>query len=539
MRGAFVSSYLSIFKSFVGDLTRSCQPVLQTRPSTIYPPSPTTDMARPFRAEHMGSLLRPQDLLAVRETIRDKGVSDEEAGLPAVEKKAVEDVVKLQTELGFKAVTSGEFNRTRFWGLMWDEFEGTIRLQDAEASMFRLYHPDVVSLIEKDRKVMPGDSVIAGSKLSHNTARSVSNLHELKLVQAALPKSEWKNIKLTMITPAWFHMRYKQNRAYTKEAYANDGEYFADVAKVYQAELKMLYDAGLRNVQFDDPGLACEFWILLPSLPCLGSNFDHLLDFCSDKFRQGWAEDKDNIGTVDDLLDAYIALYNDSISKCPADMHTGVHLCRGNVGLAFPFPSIQLTRSSSSAAATSPRVDTTSSPRSSSPTSRSTPFTSSTTPPAPAASSPSSSSPRTSTSSSAPSAPSSASSRTRRRSSSASTRLPSSSLREAARARRKPSSAWPSARSVVSAPTRPDILYLSMMRRRSWVSSGRSPTRSGVRPRGLADGVLVPDCSVLVWGIAVVSMLKGLKRCLGGKSIDFQQGHGEGLYGISGKSTST
>lgn len=55
-----------------------------------------------------------------------------------------------------------------------------------------------------------------------------------------------------------------------------------------------------------------------------------LVDFCSEKFRQGWAEDKDNIGTVDDLLDAYIQLYNDCISKTPADMHTGVHLCRGN-----------------------------------------------------------------------------------------------------------------------------------------------------------------------------------------------------------------
>lgn len=57
---------------------------------------------------------------------------------------------------------------------------------------------------------------------------------------------------------------------------------------------------------------------------------DLWLDFCSDKFRQGWAEDSDNIGTVDDLLDAYIALYNDCISKLPADFHTGVHLCRGN-----------------------------------------------------------------------------------------------------------------------------------------------------------------------------------------------------------------
>lgn len=212
----------------------------------------------PFRAEHLGSLLRPQRLLEVREAIRDKGLSPEEAGLPAVEEEAIRNVVKLQQELGFKAVTSGEYTRTRFWGLMWDEFEGTVRLQDAEASLFRLYHPDVVSLIEEKRQVMPGDSVIAGSKLHHNPAKSQSNLHELRLVQKFVPQEEWPNIKLTVITPAWFHMRYRQGRAYTKEAYANDAEYFKDVAKVYQAELDQLYKAGLRNVQFDDPGLACR-----------------------------------------------------------------------------------------------------------------------------------------------------------------------------------------------------------------------------------------------------------------------------------------
>ncbi|KAH6613231.1 hypothetical protein F5144DRAFT_499730 [Chaetomium tenue] len=263
----------------------------------------------PFRAEHMGSLLRPQALLDVREAIREKGLSPEAAGLPAVEEKAVGHVVKLQQDLGLKAVTSGEYNRTRFWGLMWDEFEGTVRLEDADAALFRLYHPDVVSLVEVARKVMPGDSVIAGSKLRHNPEKSQSNLHELRLVQKFVPQSEWGSIKLTMITPAWFHMRYKQGKAYSKEAYANDAEYFKDVASVYQAELDQLYKAGLRNVQFDDPGLAY---------------------FCSDKFRQGWAEDSDNIGSVDDLLEAYIDLYNDCISKLPADFHTGVHLCRGN-----------------------------------------------------------------------------------------------------------------------------------------------------------------------------------------------------------------
>lgn len=154
----------------------------------------------PFRAEHMGSLLRPQELLDIRAKIRDEGISPEDAGLPAVEKQAVGSIVKTQLDLGYKGVGSGEYNRTRFWGLFWDELEGTIRLQDAEASLFRLYHPDVVSLIEKDRKVMPGDSVIAGSKIRHTGTKS--NLHELQLVQSFVPKEDWGNIKLTMITPA-------------------------------------------------------------------------------------------------------------------------------------------------------------------------------------------------------------------------------------------------------------------------------------------------------------------------------------------------
>jgi methionine synthase II (cobalamin-independent) len=214
----------------------------------------------PFRAEHMGSLLRPQKLLEIRTEIRDKNVSSEEAGLPTAEKEAVAAVVKMQRDLGFKAVTDGEFVRTRFWGLMWDEFQGTKRLVDAEPDMFRLYHPDVASFTEEGRKVMPGESVIAGEKLWHGgESKSKSNLHELRLVQQSLPKDEWGNIKLTMITPAWFHMRYKQGRAYEKGVYANDEEYFKDVAKLYQAELEQLYKAGLRNVQFDDPGMACEY----------------------------------------------------------------------------------------------------------------------------------------------------------------------------------------------------------------------------------------------------------------------------------------
>lgn len=59
-----------------------------------------------------------------------------------------------------------------------------------------------------------------------------------------------------------YHFRYGPGKAYTKGTYANDDEYFADVAKAYQTELKILYDAGLRNAQVDDPNLACESLLL-------------------------------------------------------------------------------------------------------------------------------------------------------------------------------------------------------------------------------------------------------------------------------------
>jgi len=67
-----------------------------------------------------------------------------------------------------------------------------------------------------------------------------------------------KNLKLTLAAPNWYHLRYKQGKAYPSDIYANDDEYFADIAKAYQDELKILYAHGLRNVQFDDPNLACK-----------------------------------------------------------------------------------------------------------------------------------------------------------------------------------------------------------------------------------------------------------------------------------------
>ena len=64
-----------------------------------------------------------------------------------------------------------------------------------------------------------------------------------------------QEIKMTLAAPNWYHLRYKEGKAYPKDVYANDEEYFADIAAAYRTELKILYDAGLRNAQVDDPNV--------------------------------------------------------------------------------------------------------------------------------------------------------------------------------------------------------------------------------------------------------------------------------------------
>ena len=101
---------------------------------------------------------------------------------------------------------------------------------------------------------MPNAVTVCVSKISH-TGKS-SNQYEVDLMKSLLPPEEHKNIKITLISPSWYHFRYLNGRAYTKDVYSNDEEYFKDIAAAYQEELKILYAQGIRNIQIDDPNLA-------------------------------------------------------------------------------------------------------------------------------------------------------------------------------------------------------------------------------------------------------------------------------------------
>ncbi|KAI0133991.1 5-methyltetrahydropteroyltriglutamate-homocysteine methyltransferase [Xylariales sp. AK1849] len=263
----------------------------------------------PFRAEHLGSLLRPKDLSDKRvkldgakalEIIQDKE-------LHAIEDRSIDDIVKVQLDLGFHAITDGEYRRHQFWGTFFPNLEGFEEI-NPDWDMFRLYVPDTAAFTETGHK--PGESIVCTGKIKHAGSSYIADWEYLKKL---VPEDRVKELKITLAAPEWYHLRYKKGKAYPKEVYANDGEYFADIAKAYQTELKILYDAGCRNVTIDDPNLAY---------------------FCSEKMLAGFKEDGED---SDALLDSYIKLYNDSISSRPADMHLGIHLCRGNFAYSKHF----------------------------------------------------------------------------------------------------------------------------------------------------------------------------------------------------------
>lgn len=177
-------------------------------------------------------------------------------------------------------------------------------LKGYNKDIFRAYAPDVKSFMEA--KEVPNHVTVCVGKITH--PGKSSNQREVDLMKSLLPESEWKNIKITLISPSWYHFRYMNGRSFPEDVYANDEEYFEDVAKAYQEELKILHASGIRNIQIDDPNLAY---------------------FCSKDMLEGWAADKTNDKTADEMFDAYVKFYNKCFER-PADMHLGIHLCRGN-----------------------------------------------------------------------------------------------------------------------------------------------------------------------------------------------------------------
>ncbi|KAI5480376.1 5-methyltetrahydropteroyltriglutamate-homocysteine S-methyltransferase [Pseudohyphozyma bogoriensis] len=253
----------------------------------------------PFRSDHIGSLKRPAELLRLRAEFDAGKIT--RSDLKVAEDKAIADSVAEQRACGLKSFTDGEFRRHMFFDGFFDNLDGMTTIENPSREIFNMYVPDIKAFFESHAEKAAATMVCTG-KLERTKQMYRP---EFEYLASILPADEVKNAKMTLAAPEWYHLRHGSH-AYNHEIYKNDAEYFADIAKAYRAELADLYDAGCRNVQFDDPILAY---------------------FCSQDMLAGMkAAGIDS----DAMLDSYIKLYNDCIEGKPKDMTVGVHLCRGN-----------------------------------------------------------------------------------------------------------------------------------------------------------------------------------------------------------------
>ncbi|KAF8552592.1 UROD/MetE-like protein [Imleria badia] len=252
----------------------------------------------PFRAEHIGSLLRPDYLLEARRKFDKKEITQEQ--LRELEDRAIVDAVNMQREVGIKGFTDGEYRRHMFYDGFFEYLEGFEDVNNPPLEIFRRYVPDIRAFTVNN--VKPASTTLCTGKIKYIKSGYVPQFESLK---ALVQPDEVKNIKLTLAAPEWFHLRHGEH-AYKPEVYADREAYFNDIAVAYRQELEVLYAAGCRNVQIDDPLLAY---------------------FCDVSMLKGLKDEGDD---PDALLDAYIRLYNNCLATRPKDMTAGLHLCRGN-----------------------------------------------------------------------------------------------------------------------------------------------------------------------------------------------------------------
>lgn len=247
---------------------------------------------RPFRADHVGSLLRPQRLLDARAR-RDAGEIGA-AELRAVEDDAIREVVAIQEDCGLQGVTDGEARRTYFHIDFLEQIEGVGVEMSGIASHF---HRE-----DGDLDFAPPKLKIQG-RLKRNKPIMGPDFDYLKGVTRRTPK-------VTIPSPSMAHFRGGRG-AVDKDAYPEMGDFFADLARVYREEVGDLAARGLRYLQLDDTNLAY---------------------LCDPELREGAraiGEDPDKLPSL------YAGLINDSIAGRPDDMLVTVHLCRGNFRSAW------------------------------------------------------------------------------------------------------------------------------------------------------------------------------------------------------------
>ena len=235
------------------------------------------ELAAPFRADHVGSLLRPPELRSAHEQAL-KGQFPPQ-GLRELQNRCIREVIAMQEAIGLHAITDGEFRRTSF-------------------------HSDFISKLDGARSggsTAPGSGGQFGPRAFEVTGK-LRRTRPIELDGFRFLKNKTKRTPKQTIPSPTMLLRGGRD-AVSREAYPDLAEFHADIARVYREELHTLGEAGCTYVQLDD------------------TNFAYLCDPKLREIFRRWG--------YDSPLE-FARLINDVLAERPADMTVAIHLCRGN-----------------------------------------------------------------------------------------------------------------------------------------------------------------------------------------------------------------
>ncbi|MDH3755961.1 MAG: 5-methyltetrahydropteroyltriglutamate--homocysteine S-methyltransferase [Acidimicrobiia bacterium] len=244
-----------------------------------------TKVNPPFRADHVGSLLRPP---AVHEARACHAAGElDDAGLAAVEDTAIEEMIPKLAATGIEAITDGEFRRAWFHLDFLEELGG-VSVTGAIAS-------------SSDSKDTVG---VTPPKLS--VTGTLEHTHDIQVPDYRFVSSHTDlTPKVCIPSPTMVHFRGGR-AAIDIESYPDLDVFFEDLAQCYRDEIASLYAAGCRYIQLDDTNLAY---------------------LCDPAMRQGAVERGDD---PNELPRTYAHLINAALDGRPDDLTVAIHLCRGN-----------------------------------------------------------------------------------------------------------------------------------------------------------------------------------------------------------------
>ncbi len=238
----------------------------------------------PFRADHVGSLLRPGRLTQAFRAFHQGEI--EADAFRAAQDAAITEVVRLQEDVGLQSITDGEFRRGSYWSHFVERIEGLtiaparFQFRDEQGVETAFTAPHVTG------------------RLARRDGISTDEFRFLKQATERTPK-------ITMPSPPTMHF-WRGRDGIARDAYETVAEFFADLAAIYQAEIAELAGLGARYIQLDEVPLAmlCD--------PDVAATLSAA------------GEDPDA------LVDQYVAAINGALADRPPAVTVALHLCRGN-----------------------------------------------------------------------------------------------------------------------------------------------------------------------------------------------------------------